>query len=351
MDKMNNEIFGNLKTAEEILFKVKARIEEISIESGYSGVPSGFEKLDKITSGWQPSDLIIIASQTSIGKSAFIISMIKNISVDFSIPALFFSPEMSSGQIMQRLISMESGINTEKLRTGKLEKHEWELLSVNTKNLEKAPIFIDDSTITIDQLCYRSKKLVEENNVKIIFIDNIHLLLSGNKGNGDITREHEISIISRRLKALAKELEIPIIAISQLSRAVEYRSNVKRPVLSDLRGSGTLEEIADIVSFIHRPEFDKIDEWDDEEQSPTAGQAEFIIAKHRNGILDNFRLKFISNIIKFENLDDYDTNENYLPTTMNLDNDDNPFKRNNLPTVNEAFGSNMNNDDDSDVPF
>ena len=340
----SNVLLNNLKTPEELLSKFKMKIEEISRQEGYSGIPSGFEKLDKITSGWQPSDLIIIASQTSIGKSAFIISMIKNISVDFSIPALFFSPEMSSGQIMQRLISMESGINTEKLRTGKLEKHEWELLSVNTKNLEKAPIFIDDSTITIDQLCYRSKKLVEENNVKIIFIDNIHLLLSGNKGNGDISREHEISIISRRLKALAKELEIPIIAISQLSRAIEYRGSIKRPILSDLRGSGTLEEIADIVSFLYRPEYDKIEEWDDDEQSPTAGQAEFIIAKHRNGSIENIRLKFIYNIVKFENLDD-------LETTINLTHDDNPFQTKNLSISNEAFGSNINDEDDTDVPF
>jgi replicative DNA helicase len=173
----------------------------------------------------------------------------------------------------------------------------------------------------------------------------------GSNGKGGGNREQEISTISRNLKALAKELSVPVIALSQLSRAVETRGSSKRPLLSDLRESGAIEQDADIVSFIYRPEYYKIDEWDDEEQSPTQGQAEFIIAKHRNGSLENIRLKFIGNLGKFDNLDEY-SGDDYLPSTMNLGQDDNPFITKNLPSANEAFGSNLNsNDEDSDVPF
>jgi replicative DNA helicase len=172
----------------------------------------------------------------------------------------------------------------------------------------------------------------------------------GSSGKGMGNREQEISTISRNLKALAKELEIPVIALSQLSRAVETRGSSKRPLLSDLRESGAIEQDADIVSFIYRPEYYKIDEWDDEEQTPTAGQAEFIIAKHRNGSLESIRLKFIGNLGKFDNLEEYGSTFDDLPSKMN--HDDNPFMTKNLPSANEAFGSNINsNDDDSDVPF
>ena len=171
----------------------------------------------------------------------------------------------------------------------------------------------------------------------------------GSNGKGSGNREQEISTISRNLKALAKELGVPVIALSQLSRAVETRGSSKRPLLSDLRESGAIEQDADIVSFIYRPEYYKIEEWDDDEQSPTEGQAEFIIAKHRNGSLESIRLKFIATLGKFDNLEQYSGSYDDLPSKMN--HDDNPFQTKNLPSPNEAFGSSISHEDDSDIPF
>lgn len=339
MDNLNKV---NFHLAKDVILEVKKKMEEMSCSSAMYGIPSGFYDIDKVTSGWQGSDLIIVASQTSMGKSSFILSMIRNIVVDFEIPTIIFSPEMTSNQIVHRLMSAETGIGLTKLRTGRLENHEWEQLSVKVKKLEKSPLYINDSpNLSINQFCLKAKEMVEENHVRIIFIDNIHLMSSNNKGNGDITREHEISIISRRLKGLAKELNVPIIAISQLSRQ-DFNGYIRRPALSDLRGSGTLEENADIVSFIYRPEFYKIDEWDDDECSPTEGEAEFIIAKHRNGSLSNIRLSFEIEKGKFGNLE----------RSIDIRAEENSLLSKRIPLVNEAFGSNLNNfDDDSDVPF
>jgi len=259
---------------------------------------------------------------------------------------------MSSVQLITRLISSETGLSSEKLRTGKLEKHEWEQLSTKVKDLEKAPLYIDDTpSLSIFDLRAKARRLSSQHGIKLIIVDYLQLMTAGgSNGKGGGNREQEISTISRNLKALAKELEVPVIALSQLSRAVETRGSSKRPLLSDLRESGAIEQDADIVSFIYRPEYYKIDEWDDDEQTPTAGQAEFIIAKHRNGSLENIRLKFIGNLGKFDNLEEYGSGFDDLPSKMN--HDDNPFMTKNLPSPNEAFGSNINSgDDDSDVPF
>ncbi len=363
LDKAESKLYevtqGNIKrsseTAQSLVLQAKKRIEEIANKEGLSGIATGFHLLDKITSGWQPSDLIIIAARPGMGKTAFVLSMARNIAIDFGHPVAIFSLEMASVQLITRLISSETGLSSEKLRTGKLEKHEWEQLSIKVKNLEKAPLFIDDSpSLSIFDLRAKSRRLASQHGIKLIIVDYLQLMTAGgSNGKGGGNREQEISTISRNLKALAKELEVPVIALSQLSRAVETRSTTsKRPLLSDLRESGAIEQDADIVSFIYRPEYYKLDEWDDEEASPTAGQAEFIIAKHRNGSLENIRLKFIGNLGKFDNLEDYSGGDDYLPSTMNTAQDDNPFQTKNLPTANEAFGSNMNNnDDDSDVPF
>ncbi len=361
LDKAESKLYevtqGNIKrsseTAQSLVLQAKKRIEEIAKQEGLSGVATGFEKLDKITSGWQPSDLVIIAARPGMGKTAFVLSMARNVAIDFGHPVALFSLEMSSVQLITRLISSETGLSSEKLRTGKLEKHEWEQLSIKVKNLEKAPLFIDDTpSLSIFDLRAKARRLSSQHGIKLIIVDYLQLMTAGgSSGKGVGNREQEISTISRNLKALAKELAVPVIALSQLSRAVETRGSSKRPLLSDLRESGAIEQDADIVSFIYRPEYYKIDEWDDDEQSPTAGQAEFIIAKHRNGSLENIRLKFIGNLGKFDNLEDYNANDDYLPSTMNLAHDDNPFQTKNLPTINEAFGSNMNNDDDGDVPF
>lgn len=362
LDKAESKLYevtqGNIKrsseTAQSLVIQAKKRIQEIAGKEGLSGIATGFEKLDKITSGWQPSDLIIIAARPGMGKTAFVLSMARNIAIDFGQPVALFSLEMSSVQLITRLISAETGLSSEKLRTGKLEKHEWEQLSTKVKDLEKAPLFIDDSpSLSIFDLRAKSRRLASQHGIKLIIVDYLQLMTAGGNGKNGGNREQEISTISRNLKALAKELGIPVIALSQLSRAVETRGSSKRPLLSDLRESGAIEQDADIVSFIYRPEYYKIDEWDDEDQSPTQGQAEFIIAKHRNGSLENIRLKFIGNLGKFDNLEDYNGSYDDLPSKMN--HDDNPFVTKNLPpsTPNQAFGSDfsINDDSDNDVPF
>lgn len=349
---------GNIKrsseTAQNLVIQAKKRIEEIANKEGLSGVPSGFTMLDKLTSGWQPSDLIIIAARPGMGKTALTLSMARNIAVVHDIPVAFFSLEMSSVQLITRLISSETSLSSEKLRTGNLEKHEWEQLNVKVKGLEKAPLFIDDTpSLSIFDLRAKARRLSSQYGIKLIVVDYLQLMTAGGGQKGG-NREQEISTISRNLKALAKELNIPVIALSQLSRAVETRGGSKRPLLSDLRESGAIEQDADIVSFIYRPEYYKIDEWDDEEHSPTAGQAEFIVAKHRNGGLDEIRLRFIGNLGKFENLDNFDTPFE-IHSRMNDAANDDTFSTSNLPSPNEAFGSTMNDDfssdEDNDVPF
>jgi replicative DNA helicase len=346
---------GNIKrsseTAQSLVLQAKKRIEEIAGQEGLSGVATGFDKLDKLTSGWQPSDLIIIAARPAMGKTAFVLSMARNIAIDYGHPVALFSLEMASVQLITRLISSETGLSSEKLRTGKLEKHEWEQLSTKVKNLEKAPLFIDDTpSLSIFDLRAKARRLVSQHGIRIIIIDYLQLMTAGGNGKGGGNREQEISTISRNLKALAKELNVPVIALSQLSRAVETRGSSKRPLLSDLRESGAIEQDADIVSFLYRPEYYKIDEWDDEEASPTAGQAEIMIAKHRNGGIENVRLKFIGHLGRFDNLDDYGSGYDDLPSSMN--HDENSFNTKSLPSANEAFGSNFNDDDDDgDVPF
>ncbi len=348
---------GNLKrsaeTAQNLVIQAKKKIEEISNKEGLSGIPSGFDKLDRLTSGWQPSDLVIVAARPGMGKTALTLSMARNIAVNSDIPVAFFSLEMSSVQLITRLISSETGLSSEKLRTGKLEKHEWEQLNVKVKALENAPLFIDDTpSLSIFDLRAKARRLASQHKIRLIVIDYLQLMTAGGSQKGG-NREQEISTISRNLKALAKELNVPVIALSQLSRAVETRGGSKRPILSDLRESGAIEQDADIVSFIYRPEYYKIDEWDDEERTPTQGQAEFIVAKHRNGGLDNIRLKFVGALGKFDNLDDFDSPFEFQ-SKMNAD-EENPFATPNLPNANEAFGSAMNSDDDdpddSDVPF
>jgi len=339
------------ETAQNLVIQAKKRIEEIAGKEGLSGIPSGFDKVDKLTSGWQPSDLIIIAARPGMGKTALTLSMARNMAVNSGAPVAFFSLEMSSVQLITRLISSETGLSSEKLRTGKLEKHEWEQLNVKVKALEKAPLFIDDTpSLSIFDLRAKARRLASQHGIKMIMIDYLQLMTAGGSQKGGGNREQEISTISRNLKALAKELNVPVIALSQLSRAVETRGGTKRPVLSDLRESGAIEQDADIVSFIYRPEYYKIDEWDDDERSPTAGQGEFIVAKHRNGGLENIRLKFIGNLGKFDNLEEFDSPFEYQ-SKMN-DGEENPFATNNLPSADEAFGSSMNSpEDDSDVPF
>ena len=338
---------GNLKssvaTAQSLVIQAKKNIEEIANKQGLSGAPSGFTKLDKLTSGWQPSDLIIIAARPGMGKTALTLSMARNMAIDHNIPVAFFSLEMSSVQLITRLISSETGLSSEVLRTGNLEKHEWEQLNVKVKDLEAAPLYIDDTpSLSIFDLRAKARRLASQFGIKMIMVDYLQLMTAGGSHKGG-NREQEISTISRNLKALAKELNVPVIALSQLSRAVETRTGSKRPILSDLRESGAIEQDADIVSFIYRPEYYKIDEWDDDERSPTEGQAEFIVAKHRNGGLDEIRLKFVGKFGRFENLEDQ-VFPTEIHSSMNQDS-----ASNNFPPADDVFGTpNYQNDD---IPF
>ena len=345
--------FGNINEIPTKVERKKAREWRSNIDWKVTGIKVEYDKEDDYY-GFEidGNRLFLLEDMTVTHNTAFVLSMARNIAIDFGQPVALFSLEMSSVQLITRLISSETGLSSEKLRTGKLEKHEWEQLSTKVKDLEKAPLYIDDSpSLSIFDLRAKARRLSSQHGIKLIIVDYLQLMTAGgSNGKGGGNREQEISTISRNLKALAKELEVPVIALSQLSRAVETRGSSKRPLLSDLRESGAIEQDADIVSFIYRPEYYKIDEWDDQEQTPTAGQAEFIIAKHRNGSLENIRLKFIGNLGKFDNLEEFGSTFDDLPSKMN--HDDNPFMTKNLPSPNEAFGSNINsNDDDSEVPF
>lgn len=346
---------GNIKksteTAQSLVAQAKKRIQDIGSKEGLSGLPTGFHKLDALTSGWQPSDLIIIAARPGMGKTAFVLSMARNIAVDAGKAVAVFSLEMSSVQLITRLISSETALSSEKLRTGKLEDHEWQQLNVKVKDLEKAPLFIDDTpSLSIFDLRAKARRLKQQNDIQLIIIDYLQLMTAGGNQKGGGNREQEISTISRNLKGLAKELDIPVIALSQLSRAVETRGSSKRPLLSDLRESGAIEQDADIVSFIYRPEYYKIEQWDDDEQGPTEGQAEFIVAKHRNGSLDNIRLRFLGKYGKFDNLEDDFMGGEFISSMNEMDTN----FTSKLPNGNDVFGSaasSANYFNDDGVPF
>ena len=342
---------GNIKkssdTAQNLVILAKKKIEEIANKEGLSGIATGFEKLDSLTSGWQPSDLIIIAARPGMGKTALTLSMARNIVVTKETPVAFFSLEMSSVQLITRLISAETGLSSEKLRTGKLADHEWKQLNVKVGDLEKAPLFIDDTpALSIFDLRAKARRLASQHGIKLIIVDYLQLMTAGSNSKAG-NREQEISSISRNLKALAKELDIPVIALSQLSRAVETRGGTKRPQLSDLRESGAIEQDADIVSFIYRPEYYGIEEWDDEEHTSSVAQAEFIVAKHRNGGLDNIRMKFIGQLGKFEDLQSNDSPYEFQ-SKMNTK-DSGTFQIENLPGPDDAFD--LPPEDRDETPF
>jgi replicative DNA helicase len=264
------------------------------------GVPSGFTDLDRYTSGWQKSDLVIIAARPSMGKTAFVLSMARNMAVDHNRPVALFSLEMSNIQLVNRLIAAETEIAGDKIRNGRLADYEWKQLESRIKSLESAPIFVDDTpAMSIFELRAKARRLVQTHQVQAIIVDYLQLMTAGVNMKGN--REQEVSIISRSLKALAKELDVPVIALSQLNRSVETRSTSdKRPQLSDLRESGAIEQDADIVVFIHRPDYYGLNE--DKHGNIRTGQAEIIIAKHRNGATGSCWLTFKQDFAKFSDL-------------------------------------------------
>ncbi len=289
-----------------------------TLTDGVTGVPSGFTELDRHTMGWQKSDLIIIAARPGMGKTAFTLSLAKNAALDRNHPVAFFSLEMSALQLVNRLISSETEISSAKLRKGDLSKDEWERLNLKVTKLTKAPIYIDDTpALSILELRAKCRRLVAEKEIKLIVIDYLQLMSGTSDGNRGGNREQEISYISRSLKSIAKELSIPIIALSQLSRAVETRGTSKRPQLSDLRESGAIEQDADMVMFIYRPEYYQLETLED--GTSTKNLAEIIIAKNRAGSLGDVKLQFIGHLTKFSDYNHFDfQDETDLSKSSNL---------------------------------
>lgn len=317
------DVFTLLDTVEQSLFKISesnirknyADMSAIMTEAlrelerrreqkdGLTGVPSGFTQLDRLTSGWQPTELIILAARPAMGKTAFVVSSLRNAAVDFGMPVAIFSLEMSAVQLVNRMISAEAELDSEKLKKGNLAPHEWTQLHQRIDRLMRAPIYIDDTpALSILELRAKCRRLKQQHDIQMIVIDYLQLM-QGDGGKGGGNREQEIASISRALKNLAKELNVPVIALSQLSRAVETRGGDKRPQLSDLRESGSIEQDADMVAFLYRPEYYGFTQ--DDAGNSVQGVGEVIIAKNRSGSLDTIQLRFIGKYTKFADLDGY----------------------------------------------
>tara|TARA_R110002096_G_scaffold365789_5_gene559155 strand:- start:16736 stop:18271 length:1536 start_codon:yes stop_codon:yes gene_type:complete len=329
LDRAESGLFGvtegNIrKNYDSMSTLIRSAIKQIEVAKGHegnvSGVPSGFTELDRMTSGWQPSDLVILAARPAMGKTAFSLSLARNAAVEFKKPVAIFSLEMSSLQLVTRLISSESELSSEKLRSGNLRNDEIEQIHAKIGGLSEAPIFIDDTpAISVFELRAKARRLKSQHDIQLLMVDYLQLMTAGGEGSKTGNREQEISTISRSLKSIAKELNIPVIALSQLSRAVESRGGDRRPQLSDLRESGSIEQDADMVIFINRPEYYGIDQ--DEAGNSTASLANIIIAKHRNGSVGDVRLKFTKELAKFGDFDSYNQNEqfNELPISDEFD--------------------------------
>ncbi|MBB3839827.1 replicative DNA helicase [Runella defluvii] len=317
------DVFTLLDTVEQSLFKISesnirknyADMSALMTEAlrelerrreqkdGLTGVPSGFTQLDRLTSGWQPTELVILAARPAMGKTAFVVSSLRNAAVDFGMPVAIFSLEMSAVQLVNRMISAEAEIDSEKLKKGNLAPHEWTQLHQRIDRLMRAPIYIDDTpALSILELRAKCRRLKQQHDIQMVVIDYLQLM-QGDSSKGAGNREQEIASISRALKNLAKELNVPVIALSQLSRAVETRGGDKRPQLSDLRESGSIEQDADMVAFLYRPEYYGFTQ--DEAGNSVQGVGEVIVAKNRSGSLDTIQLRFIGKYTKFADLDSF----------------------------------------------
>ena len=299
-DAIQSNVRKEVQDIGSIINDAMGDIQEQQNSEGLSGVPSGFVSIDRITNGWQRSDLIILAARPSVGKTAFALNLARNAAVDHHMPVAVFSLEMSSKQLVKRLMTSESGLSADKIKGSiKLEPHEWEQLEFKLRNLSKAPFYIDDTPgMQIMEFRTKAKNLVKNKGVRLIVVDYLQLM----QGPPELKamREQEVAAISRTLKATAKELNIPIIALSQLSRqAVTRAGSSGKPLLSDLRESGSIEQDADMVIFIHRPDYVGLsDNIEDREKT------QIIIAKHRNGETKDIDMIFKSEQIRFMEMDE-----------------------------------------------
>ena len=295
-DAIQNNVKRDVLEIGAVINDALEELQKLQDKTGLSGVPSGFASLDKITQGWQPSDLIILAARPSMGKTAFVLNLARNAAVDFNVPVAIFSLEMPAVQLAKRMMVSETKLNADKFKGGeKIEGWEWKQLDIQLKRLVKAPIYIDDTpSLPIMEFRSKVKRLVNQKGVRLVVVDYLQLM----QGPAELRamREQEVAAISRMLKATAKELNVPIIALSQLSRNAENRQGGnRRPQLSDLRESGSIEQDADIVMFLHRPGLLGLSE-DLEEQAKT----EVIIAKNRNGQVGSINLRYVGHLMKFE---------------------------------------------------
>ncbi|MBP7102122.1 MAG: replicative DNA helicase [Bacteroidales bacterium] len=310
------------RTMPDLIREVLADLQAIKTsDKKLRGLPSGFTELDRVTNGWQKANLIILAARPGMGKTAFVLSMARHIAIDQQKPIAFFSLEMSASDLALRLISAESGFYQNQLKRGDLNDDDWRVLVNKMTELENAKLLIDDTAaLSIFELRAKCRRFKQQYDIQGVIVDYLQLMSSGLDIKG-MNREQEISNISRSLKALSKELDIPVIALSQLNRSVESRSSQsKRPQLSDLRESGAIEQDADLVLFIYRPDYYKIDTFED--GSPAKGLAEIMIAKHRNGALKDVKLRFTPDYAKFSDLNDFDNFKpiSSLSTNTTLDN-------------------------------
>ena len=296
---IQNNVKRDVQDIGSIINSVLDNLQELQGVTGPSGVPSGFPSIDRVTQGWQKSDLIILAARPSVGKTAFALNIARNAAVEANMPVAVFSLEMSADQLGKRLITTESGLSGEKIKGGvKLEQYEWVQLEETLKRLAKAPLYIDDTPgIPIMEFRTKAKRLVKQKGVRLIVVDYLQLMQGPAELRG--LREQEVAAISRTLKATAKELNVPIIALSQLSRnAVQRTGGNGKPQLSDLRESGSIEQDADMVIFIHRPDFVGMSDNPEDKE-----KAILVIAKHRNGEVCDIEMKYKAGQVKFQEPD------------------------------------------------
>ena len=299
-----------------ILKYVVNDIEEKQKNTGLGGVPSGYPSIDRVTNGWQPSDLVIIAARPSVGKTAFALNIARNAAVDHHMPVAVFSLEMSCAQLAKRLVVSETGLSGDKIKGSiKLEDYEWEQLEYRIRDLSRAPLYIDDTpSLPVMEFRTKAKNLVKNKGVRLIVVDYLQLMQAPDQGKGGL-REQEVAYISRTLKATAKELNVPILALSQLSRnAVQRQGSGGKPVLSDLRESGSIEQDADMVIFIHRPDYLGLSENPEDKE-----KTQIIIAKHRNGETKDIDMVFRSEQVRFMEPDDTLVARASIPSAMNSD--------------------------------
>lgn len=318
-DAIQSNTRSEVQDIGSVISNALEKIEQMQENTGLSGVPSGYVSIDTITQGWQPSDLIILAARPSVGKTAFALNIARNAAVDHNMPVAIFSLEMPKIQLAMRLMITESGLPSEKLKGGsKLEPYEWEQLQVKIKRLSSSPLYVDDTpSLPIMEFRSKAKRLVRTKGVRLIIVDYLQLMQGPAELRG--LREQEVAAISRTLKATAKELNIPIIALSQLSRNSVQRTNSNgKPMLSDLRESGSIEQDADMVIFVHRPDFVGLSENPEDRE-----KTQIIIAKHRNGEIGEFDMRFKSDQVKFVEMDDNLVSQaSEVGSAMN---DDSPF--------------------------